>query len=126
MFARGEKGPVRVLGAGLLVGLLAWPAVGQQPITTTVPPGKPLEIRVATAPPLSPSISITLARRQGRGVPHRLGCCHTGGGNLDVAQPSSDTVVITMTGVAVAVGGPCRPGTAGMDFELSQDFEVAF
>jgi hypothetical protein len=126
MLARRRKGIKRTLGAGLLGGLVAWPVVAQQPAVTTVPPGKPLEIRVApvTTPP--PTVSMTLATRQGHGVPHRLGCCHTGGGNIDVAQPFADTVVITMMGVAVAVGGPCHPGAAGMDFELSQDFEVVF
>src|SRR5262249_47443505 len=39
---------------------------------------------------------------------------------------SPDTVVATMTGVAVAVGTACGPGVAGMDFDLDQDFEVSF
>src|SRR5206468_2201250 len=31
-----------------------------------------------------------------------------------------------MSGVAVAVAGPCRAGIAGMEFDLNQDFEVVF
>src|SRR5207237_8763206 len=74
----------------------------------------------------SPAVPLTLGPRQGQATPHRKGCCHTGGGNIDVAQPSPDTVVVTMTGVAVAVGSPCGPGVAGIDFDLSQCLEVVF
>ena len=59
-------------------------------------------------------------------TPVRQGFTHTGGGNIDVAQPSPDTVVVTMAGVAVAVGSPCGPGAAGFDFDLSQCLEVVF
>lgn len=111
--------------AGLLGVLLACPALAQQPATTTVPPGKPIEIRVAPATPSSPAVSITLKTRHGHATPRRLGCSHTGGGNTDVSQPSPDTVVITMTGVAVATPC-CRDGVAGMDFDLTQEFEVVF
>jgi hypothetical protein len=111
--------------AGLLGMLWAWPVVAQQP-PVTVQPGKPLEIKVSAAQPPAPAVSINLGNRHGHATPQRLGFCHTGGGNTDVAQPSSDTVVITMTGVAVATGGPCRPGSAGMDFDLTQDFEIVF
>jgi hypothetical protein len=43
-----------------------------------------------------------------------------------VAQPAPDTVIITMTGVAVAGGHPCKGSVATMDFDLAQDFEVSF
>ena len=59
-------------------------------------------------------------------TPHRQGLCHTGAGNIDVAQPAPDTVVITMTGAAVAVGTACGPGVASMDFDLQQSFEIVF
>src|SRR6266545_341287 len=77
------------------------------------------------APP-EPKASVSLKDRQALAAPARQGFTHTGGGNIDVAQPAPDTVVITMTGVAVAVGGLCGAGVAGMDFVLSQDFEVSF
>jgi hypothetical protein len=86
----------------------------------------PLPLLLAQAPAPGPAVSITLGSRHGHITPHRQGCCHTGGGNTDVAQPSPDTVVITMTGVAVAVGSPCGPGVAGMDCDLDQCFEVVF
>jgi len=82
-------------------------------------------LAAADAPP-SPTVTITLGSRHGHGTPHRQGCSHTGGGNIDVTQPSPDTVVITMTGVAVACGSPCAAGHAALDFDLDQCFEVVF
>src|SRR5262249_29159602 len=86
----------------------------------------PLPLLPAQAPAPSPAVSITLGDRHGHITPQRRGCCHTGGGNTDVAQPSADTVVITMTGIAVAVGSPIGPSVAGMDCDLNQCFEVVF
>ncbi|MCI0461823.1 MAG: hypothetical protein L0Z62_33145 [Gemmataceae bacterium] len=106
---------------GLFVPLLA---LAQQP--TPVPPGTPVTIQVTPAPAAAPNVTITLGPRRGRVTPHRQGCCHTGGGNIDVAQPSPDTVVVTMTGVATATGTPCKAGVAGLDFDLDQCFEVTF
>src|SRR5206468_817432 len=57
---------------------------------------------------------------------HRQGFTHTGGGNIDVAQPAPDTLIITMSGVVVAGGHPCRDSTATLDFDLNQSFEVNF
>jgi hypothetical protein len=101
-------------------------AAAQPPAPTPVPPGTPVTIQVVPAPAPAPPVSITLGPRHGHVWPYREGCSHTGGGNIDVAQPSPDTVVITMTGVAVAVGTCCGPGVAGMDFDLNQCFEVVF
>jgi hypothetical protein len=81
---------------------------------------------LAQAPAATPSVTITLGARQGQAVPVRQGFTHTGGGNIDVAQPAPDTVVITMTGVAVAGGHPCRNSTAALTYDLSQVFEIAF
>jgi hypothetical protein len=83
-----------------------------------------ISVTPAAAP--SPPVTITLEARHGHVTPHRQGCCHTGGGNIDVAQPAADTVVVTMTSVGVATGAPCGPGAAGMDFDLDQGFEVVF
>src|SRR5262245_6452575 len=86
-----------------------------------------LPLVMAQAPaPSSPAVSITLGGRHGHVTPHRQGCTHTGGGNIDVAQPAPDTVVVTMTGAAVAVGSPCAAGVARLSFDLSQCFEVVF
>ena len=84
--------------------------VHAQEAPKTVVPGTPVTIQVTPASAPAPTISITLAGRHGHVTPHRQGCVHTGGGNIDVAQPSPDTVVVTLTGVAVATGSPCHPG----------------
>jgi hypothetical protein len=76
--------------------------------------------------PTGPQVTITLGARHGHGTPSRQGFTHTGGGNIDVAQPAADTVVVTMTGVAVAGPHPCKNSVAVMNFDLNQCFEVAF
>src|SRR5229473_1381995 len=77
----------------------------------------------AAAPPPPPTI--TLYERHGHVTPQRKGFQHTGGGNIDIAQPTPDAVVITMTGVAVAGGHPCKDSVASQDFDLQQCFEVS-
>ena len=91
----------------------------------TVPPGTPVTITVTQPAPTSPAVTITLRGRHGHATPHLNGYVHTGGGNVDVQQPSSDTFVITMTGVAVAYCGP-HGASASMTFDLEQCFEVVF
>jgi hypothetical protein len=83
-------------------------------------------ITVVPAAPASSGVSIALHDRHGHATPIRTGCNHTGGGNIDVQQPSPDTVVITMTGVAVAAAFPCKDSVAAFNFELDQCFEVTF
>ncbi len=115
---------IRLSVAVLTVALLPPPSwAGQEP--TKVPPGAPVNITVVPATPAAPLVSITLKDRHGHVTPQREGCTHTGGGNIDVQQPSPDTVVITMTGVAVATGGP-HPSSAVLNFDLEQCFEVTF
>ena len=76
--------------------------------------------------PAAPSAKINLFARQAKATPDRVGFTHTGAGNIDVAQPSPDTVVVTMTGVAVAGGHPCKPSLASLVFDLEQCFEVSY
>jgi hypothetical protein len=76
------------------------------------------------APALTPP-TITLYERHGHVTPQRAGFQHTGGGNIDIAQPTPDVVIITMTGVAVAGAHPCKDSTASQDFDLEQCFEVS-
>lgn len=76
--------------------------------------------------PAAPPISITLLERHGHVTPVRQGFTHTGGGNIDVAQPTPDTVIITMSGVAVAGGHPCKDSVASVDFDVCQAFDLAF
>jgi hypothetical protein len=98
----------------LLAGLIG--------LTTTV--GAPAADEKAKPETPAPP-TITLLDRHGHATPHREGFQHTGAGNIDVAQPAPDTLVITMTGVAVAGPHPCKDSAASMDFDLAQGFEIA-
>jgi hypothetical protein len=125
MFTKGRYPPQRAAVASLLGLFLSLSGVSaQQP--KTVPPGAPVTITVTPATAAPPPASITLGLRHGHVTPIRSGFTHTGGGTIDVAQPSPDTVVITMLGVVVAGGHPCSASVASMDFDLTQYFEVNF
>src|SRR5262249_19008020 len=80
---------------------------------------------IAAEPAPAPAVTITLKERHGHGTPQRRGFTHTGAGNIDVQQPAADTVVITMTGVAVAGAHPCKDSSAAMSFDLDQCLEIA-
>jgi hypothetical protein len=116
-----------MLGLSLAAAGLAPAAAlqGQPPKVVTAQPGQPLNITVTTAAP-APDVSLALGSRSGKVTPARTGCTHTGGGNIDVQQPSPDTLVVTMTGAAVAYGGPTGPADASQVFDLIQQFEVSF
>src|ERR1051326_6213068 len=74
-------------------------------------------------PPASPRVGIVLKDRHGHATPERIGTTHTGAGNTDVAgKPGDDTVVITLTGVAVAGPRPAKASSAAMSFDLNQAF----
>ena len=92
---------------------------------TSIPPGTPVNITVQPAAPTAPPISIVLGPRHGHVVPERQGCTHTGGGNIDVAQPTPDVLIVTMSGAAVAYGA-IRSALAAQAFELEQCFELSF
>src|SRR5439155_12687628 len=85
-----------------------------------------LGLSLGQAPAPAPPASITLGARKAEVVPTRQGFTHTGGGNIDVAQTGPDTVVVTMTGVAVAGAHPCKPSLAALSFDLDQCFDVTF
>lgn len=85
---------------------------------TTVAPGTPVTITVTQGSPPAPPVSITLYERHGHVTPCKDKCTHTGGGLIDVSSPSADTVVVTMSGVAVS--------TSQVKFDLDQCFEVSF
>src|SRR5690349_16124693 len=116
---------LRCFAAALLTAALLPPPLPAGQEVTKVPPGTPVTITVQPAAPAAPAVSITLKDRHGHVTPDRAGCTHTGGGNIDVQQPSPDTVVITMTGVAVATGGP-HGSSAALNFDLEQCFEIVF
>jgi hypothetical protein len=86
--------------------------------------GATLMTQAADAP-TTPTITIDLGNRQAQGIPTRSGFNHTGGGNIDVQQPTPDALVINMTGVAVAGAHPCKDSMAAIAFDLCQDFEIS-
>jgi hypothetical protein len=67
-------------------------------------------------------VTLRLGEADAQATPFKHGCANTGGGNIDVRQPAPDTVVITMTGVAV--GGGLAASDAGFTFDLAQQFTV--
>jgi hypothetical protein len=73
-------------------------------------------VTAGVAPP--PPVSITLLERHGHVTPLKGKFTHTGGGLIDVASPSPDTVLVTMSGAVVA--------NSEMKFDLDQCFEVSF
>jgi hypothetical protein len=109
--------------AGLVAVLLSFAGLAGQEGVAPCPP-EPIPAAPAPAPP--PPASIILGPRHGEAVPSRCGHSHTGAGNIDVAQPSPDTAVVTMTGVAAAGANPCKDSVATVSFDLCQDFEVRF
>lgn len=78
----------------------------------------------AAGPP-EPKASLSMKDRQAVATPSRRGFTHTGGGNIDVAQPAPDTLIVTMTGVAVAGPHPVKESSATLSFQLDQEFTVA-
>jgi hypothetical protein len=92
----------------------------------TVPPGTPVTITVQPATPATPTVSLQLDDRHGHVTPVRVGFTHTGGGLIAVATPDADTIVVTMTGVAVAGAHPCKDSMAQLNFCLDQVLEVSW
>jgi hypothetical protein len=88
--------------------------------------GVALPAALLTAAPPAPQVSINLGSRDAKAWPTRKGFTHTGGGNIDVQQPSPDALQITLTGVAVAGAVPTCKSVAQLGFEVTQEFEVSF
>lgn len=109
----------------LVAGVALIPTVALAREEKSVAPGTPVNIIVKPAEAAAPPVSITLGSRHGHVTPQRCGCTHTGGGNVDVQQPSSDTIVVTMTGLAVAYCTP-KGSSASMFADLDQCFEITF
>lgn len=109
--------------AGVVGMLLPLPLTAQE--KTAVPPGTSVNITVQPAPATAPPITFILGPRHGHVTPERHGCTHTGGGNIDVALPAPDTLIVTMTGAAIAYGA-LREAMAAQVFDLEQCFEISF
>ncbi len=115
MFRAMRFRQVRYLALGLLA--LAAPPAGAQE-KAAIPAGGTVNINVTSGAAPPPPVSITLQGRHGHVTPEKGHCTHTGGGLIDIGSPSPDTVIVTMTGAAVA--------NSAMQFDLEQCFEVNF
>jgi hypothetical protein len=81
---------------------------------------------LTAAEPKPPPVTITLKDRHGRATPLRTKTALSGGGNVDVQQPTPDVAVITLTGAVVAADHPCGASSSAMDFDLDQQFVIEF
>jgi hypothetical protein len=113
---------------GLLLASLisvSWPAAtGMADETRTVAPGTAVRVEGKAADPASPAVTLILGERDAHVTPVKHGFAKTAGANIDVTQPSPDTVVITATGLCLAGGHPICPSRASLLFELSQCLEI--
>jgi hypothetical protein len=82
-------------------------------------------LAVADPPPAptGPTNQIVLRSRQAEATPNRTRDAQTGGGSIFVEQPDANTIVVTMGGAAVA-GSGCNGSSAGITFNLEQDFDI--
>ncbi len=112
-----QSGRVRYLALSLpaLAAALSLAAAQEK---VAVPPGAAVNITVVPGSAPAPPLSITLYERHGHVTPCKGKCDHSGGGLIDVGQPTPDAVLVTMTGAVVA--------NAQMNFDLEQCFEVSF
>ena len=74
--------------------------------------------------PARPTVALVVGAGEGSATPVKQRFSGAGGGNIMVAHPAPDTLVVTMTGAVVAAGHPFKATAASYDFELSQCFEV--
>jgi hypothetical protein len=112
-----HTGPVRYLALSL-PALAAALSLAPAQEKVAAPPGSAVNITVVPGSAPAPPVSITLLERHGHVTPIKGKCTHTGGGLIDVTSPSSDTVLITMSGAVVA--------NSEMKFDVDQCFEVSF
>jgi hypothetical protein len=81
-------------------------------------------LSVAADPPAAePPYQIVLRSRTAPANPTKTRDAQTGGGAVLVEQPERNTIVITMTGAAVA-GSEFHGSWAGITFELDQAFDI--
>lgn len=85
-----------------------------------------LAVLAGPASAQEPPLSIVLGPRHAHGTPSAVGCAHLAGGNIIIAQPTPDVVVITMTGVTVATAHPFKDSMAALNFDLNQEFKIVF
>jgi hypothetical protein len=107
---------VRLLVASLaLTGLLAsHPAAKAQ-----APSTKP-------AVAAGPAVLLRPTQREALVSPVHTGSALTGGGSVNLAQPTPDTMVVSVTAAAAAKANPCKPSAAVVEANVEQQFEIVF
>jgi len=70
-----------------------------------------------------PGYQIVLRSHHGEATPHRTKDAQTGGGSIYIDQPEPHTIVVTMSGAAVA-GSDFHGSSAGINFNLDQDLDI--
>jgi hypothetical protein len=76
-----------------------------------------------TPAPAGPAYQIVLRSRHAETTPTRSKDAQTGGGSIVVEQPEPNTIIVTMSGTAVA-GSECRGSAAAIDFNLEQELDI--
>jgi hypothetical protein len=97
----------------------------RQPAAAPAQLGQVVAVEASGPAPAPAAPTIVLQLRHGHVTPQRTGFNHTGGGNIDVAQPAPEVLIITMAGAAVAGPHPCTHSIASQDFDLEQSFEIS-
>jgi hypothetical protein len=80
-------------------------------------------VRAADPPAAGPAYQIVLRSRTAVATPTRSKDAQTGGGAITVEQPEPNTIVVTMTGAAVAASG-IHDSSAAVAFELDHDLDL--
>ncbi len=71
----------------------------------------------------APAYQIVLRSRQAMATPLTTRQAQTGGGAIKVEQPEPNTIIVTMTGSAVA-GSDWHESQATIDFQIDQELEI--
>ncbi len=69
---------------------------------------------------------IVLGSHDGSALPGIRGHGYTGGGNIDISQPTPDALVITMTGAVAACANVFATAEAALEFCQGVHFAVEF
>jgi hypothetical protein len=83
----------------------------------------PAVVSAADPPPAEPPYQIVLRSRTAQASPTKTKDAQTGGGAILVEQPERNTIVVTMTGAAVA-GSEFHGSSAAIPFDLEQALDI--
>jgi hypothetical protein len=102
-------------------------ARAQVPAAQVLPPPLPASGSAQAPllpPPSPPTYTINLKARHACVTPHTKKLARVDGGFIDVASPSPQSLIVTMTGTAAANSYLGCSGAATAEFELAQELEI--